>query len=364
MNVNDICRILEDIAPSSLAADWDNVGLLVGDGNAKVRRLLLCIDLTAEVLDEALAAKAQMVMAYHPVIFKAVKRVTAEAAPVVYRAARRGVAVYSMHTALDVAAGGTNDVLAEALGLSDCRPVETLTDETCKVVTFLPHEDLSAVADAAFANGAGIIGDYGECSFFSHGIGTFRGGEQTNPAVGETGRHEAVEENRLEMVAPRSKLTAVCEAIRSEHSYEEPPIDVYPLIGVGGSLGMGRVGRLDRPTKLSTLVARLKKTLGLTAVLQAGPADDRLVGAAAVAAGSCGSMWRGAAAAGATLYVTGEMRHHDALAAAAAQLSVICLGHSNSERITLRRLADRLGQAAGKLDVALSTADRDPFTII
>jgi dinuclear metal center YbgI/SA1388 family protein len=363
MNVNDICRMFEDIAPLSLAADWDNVGLLVGDGGTTARKLMLCIDLTAEVLDEALAAKTQMVMAYHPVIFKPVSRVTADDAPVVYRAARQGVAVYSMHTALDVAAGGTNDVLAEILGLSDCRPIETLSEDRCKIVTFLPHEDLSAVADAAFAAGAGVIGDYSECSFFSHGIGTFRGGEETNPTIGEPGRHEAAEENRLEMVAPRGKVAAICEAVRREHSYEEPPIDVYPLVGVGGSLGMGRVGRLPRPTKLSTLVERLKKTLGLKGVLQAGPNDDRLVGVAAVAAGSCGSMWRQAAAAGATLYVTGEMRHHDALAAAAAGLSVICLGHSNSERITLSRLAERLRQAAPKLDVALSSVDRDPFTI-
>lgn len=364
MNVRDICRVFEDLAPLELAADWDNVGLLVGDGASRVRKLMLCIDLTADVLDEALAAKAQMVMAYHPVIFKTVSRVTADAAPVVYKAARKGLAVYSMHTALDCAADGTNDVLADVLGATDTRPLEVVERGQCKIVTFVPNEDLSAVAEAAFAAGAGVIGEYSECAFFSHGIGTFHGSEDSLPTVGEAGRHEAVEENRLEMVAPRSAVAAVCEAIRSEHSYEEPAIDVYPLETTCGRRGLGRVGRLAKPTGLSTLIERLKKRLGLRHILQAGANDDRPVGVVAVAAGSCGSMWREAVAAGATLYVTGELKHHEALAAAAAGLSVICLGHSNSERITLQRLAERLGNALPKLEVELSAADRDPFTII
>ncbi len=364
MNVRDICRTFEEIAPLAYAAEWDNVGLLIGDGASRVGKLMLCIDLTADVLDEAFAAKAQMVMAYHPVIFKTVSRVTADAAPVVYRAARKGLAVYSMHTALDCAAGGTNDVLAGVLGATDCRPLEVVEPGRCKIVTFVPNEDLSAVADAAFAAGAGVIGEYSECSFFSHGIGTFHGSEASRPTVGEAGRHEAVEENRLEMVAPRSAVAAVCQAIRSEHSYEEPAIDVYPLEATNARRGLGRVGRLAKPTPLSILTERLKKKLGLRHILQAGPNDDRPVGVVAVAAGSCGSMWRQAAAAGATLYVTGEMKHHEALAAAAAGLSVICLGHSNSERITLKHLAERLGEALPKLDVQLSTADRDPFKII
>lgn len=364
MNVREITRVFEAIAPLELAADWDNVGLLIGDDASRVSKLLLCIDLTADVLDEALAAKANMVMAYHPVIFKTVSRVTADAAPVVYRAARKGLAVYSMHTALDCAPGGTNDVLADVLGATDTRPLEVVEPGRCKIVTFVPNEDLSAVADAAFGAGAGIIGEYSECSFFSHGLGTFHGSEASRPVLGEAGRHEAVEENRLELVAPRGAVVAVCEAIRSEHSYEEPAIDVYPLESTCGKRGLGRVGRLARPTKLSTLVERLKKRLGLRHVLQAGPDADRPIGVVAVAAGSCGGMWRRAVAAGATLYVTGELKHHEALAAAAAGLSVICLGHSHSERIALEHLAGRLGEALPDLDVALSATDRDPYTIV
>jgi dinuclear metal center YbgI/SA1388 family protein len=367
MNVKDVCRVLGEIAPLSLAAEWDNVGLLLGDPKAVASKLLLCIDLTEDVLAEAARSKATMVMAYHPVIFKGVTRITTESTPVLYAAAKRGLAVYSMHTALDAAVGGTNDVLADMLGLVARRPLQAVGADACKVVVFVPADDLSAVAAAAFAAGAGRIGDYHECSFFSHGIGTFHGSQDTHPARGQAGRHEAVEEIRLEILAPRAGVLAVCDAIRAVHSYEKPALDVYPLLAPPGTTGMGRVGRLGRPTKLATIIRKVKKSLGLSRVQLAGPdhgGAERMIGTAAVAAGSAGSMWRSAVSAGASLYLTGEMRHHDALAAAAAGLHVIGVGHSHSERLTLGRLAERLTSVAPKLKVILSREDRDPLEIV
>jgi dinuclear metal center YbgI/SA1388 family protein len=201
MNVRNIQRVLESVAPLAYAESWDNVGLLIGDPASRVRKLMLCIDLTEAVLAEALAAKATMVMAYHPILFKDLKKLTADAAPVVYRAARKGIAVYSMHTALDVAPGGTNDVLADVLGLADVRPLEaTMQQGRCQIVTFVPADELDAVATAAFDAGAGVIGNYHDCSFVVHGLGTFCGNDETHPTVGQAGRHEAVEEMRVEMV--------------------------------------------------------------------------------------------------------------------------------------------------------------------
>ena len=368
MNVRDICGVLDAFAPQSLAAKWDNVGLLVGDGKTTVRKLLLCIDLTGDVLAEAVRTKAQMVMAYHPVIFKGISRVTAANAPVVYGAARRGIAVYSPHTALDAAEGGTNDVLAEMLELVDCRPLEpAFAESRCKVVVFLPPDDLLGVAKAAFAAGAGIIGDYHECSFFGHGIGTFHGSDHSHPALGRADRQEAVEEVRLEMVAPWSRAAALCHAIRDAHSYEEPAIDVYRLADMPGEVGMGRVGRLARPVKLSTLLGRIKKGLALSRVRVAnasGGRKDRLIGTVAVAAGSAGAMWSSALNAGASLYLTGEMRHHDALAATAAGLTVVCVEHSHSERIALERVTNHLAGKLPQLKTVLAKSDREPFEIV
>lgn len=206
--------------------------------------------------------------------------------------------------------------------------------------------------------------------FFSHGIGTFLGSPESAPTIGQAGRQEATEELRLEFVAPRPKVAGVCSAIRGAHSYEEPVIDVYPIEEAPEGSGMGRIGRLSRPVTAGTLINRIKRSTGLKKVLLAtsdhrsGDGKGRLVSVVACAAGSCGPMYQAAAAGGATFYLTGEMRHHDALAAAAAGLSVVCLGHSNSERITLKRLADRLAVLLPKQKVVLSKADKDPFEIV
>jgi len=371
MKVRDVCAVMEQVAPPALAAEWDNVGLLVGDPAAAVRRVLLCVDLTARVVAEAAETGAQMVVAYHPVIFRPVSRLTATEAPAAYEAARRGLAVYAAHTALDAAPGGTNDVLAAAIGLTDCRPLTPASGEDlCKIVAFAPPGDLSRIAEAAFAVGAGRIGEYFDCGFFCHGIGTFCGSEGTRPAVGEAGQHEFVEESRFETVAPAAKAAQVCEAIRAAHSYQTPAVDVYPLKTHPAGCGMGRVGRLRRPVSVRTLVARVKKAVGVSKVLLAAPephpgdAEATRVARAACAAGSAGSLFRAAAAAGATFYLTGEMRHHDALAAAATGLTVCCVGHSHSERLVLPRLAEALTSALKGLKVALSRRDADPFEVV
>ncbi|MDY6913518.1 MAG: Nif3-like dinuclear metal center hexameric protein [Planctomycetota bacterium] len=377
MKVREIVRAMEAVAPLQLAQDWDNVGLLLGDGDAELKKLLLCVDLTEPVLAEARRLRAKMVMAYHPVIFKPVSRVTSADAPVVYRAVRDNLAVYSTHTALDAAPGGTNDVLAEAMGLTNTRPLEPIIRrQRCKVVVFTPPDGLSRVAEAAFSAGAGLIGNYYDCAFFSHGIGLFCGGQDSRPSIGHPGRHEAAEEIRLEVIAPKARVAAVCSAMRSAHSYETPSIDVYPLQDVPSGCGMGRIGKLTRPVTVRTLIGRLKKAAGVQKVLLAagtapagrtsrrGDGQGALVSTAACCAGSCGSMFRTAAEAGATFYLTGEMRHHDALAAAAQGMTVVCMGHSHSERLALARLAKRLRKMLPKLQVVLSKADADPFRIV
>lgn len=367
MKVRDVIGELESFAPLHLAAEWDNVGLLVGDSGATVRKLLLCIDLTEAVLAEALAAGAQMVMAYHPSIFRPINRLTAQSQPVVYQAARKGLAVYAMHTALDVVPGGTNDVLAETMGLVDPRPLDpTAESDQCKIVVFAPPADVANLATAAFAAGAGRIGDYSGCSFFGQGIGTFFGEAGAHPTVGAAGRAEAVEEVRLEAIAPLSRAADVAAAIRAAHSYEAPAVDVYRLETLPGVRGLGRVGPLERPVTERTLIARIKKAIGVPKVWLARPkgrTDATKVTMAACCAGSCGSVSQSAADAGATFYLTGEMRHHQALAATAAGLTVVCVGHSNSERKMLHRLAKRVKRSLPKLQTVVSRKDVDPFEI-
>lgn len=349
---------METIAPTRLAEAWDNVGLIVGDPAAACSRVMLCIDLTPAVLAEAVGQRCDAVVAYHPPVFEGLKKLLA--GEVAFDAARLGIAVYSPHTALDVAEGGTNDVLAEALGLHDVRPLKTADGkaQSCKLVTFVPEDRADAVAEALFAAGAGRIGAYSKCSFRSRGEGTFFGEAGTHPAVGAAGRLERTQEVKIETVVPLSRVAEVMAALKKHHPYEEPAFDLVTLAAPPETLGIGRVGSVAETT-VGELAERLKRASGLGRVLISGDAAVK-VSRVAVCAGAGRSLAGEVLRAGAQVYVTGELPHHDALRLARAGVGSICTLHSNSERPVLERLTHRL---AG-FQCVISATDRDPFVIV
>lgn len=362
MQLSELVRALEQIAPTRYAEPWDNVGLLVGDPGQNVSKVLLAIDYTPEVAEEGRQIGCDMVVAYHPPIFAAIKRVVAGG--VVFDALRRGVAIYSPHTALDVAEGGTNDVLCDILGLAGRSPLKLgeVKQSQYKLVTFVPEEHLERVSRALFDAGAGRIGNYTSCSFRSAGTGTFFGEEGTNPAVGQSGKLEQSPELRIETVVPIARVADIVAALRKSHPYEEPAFDLQQLAAPPEGIGIGRVGNFAAPTDRNDVVARLKSGLEIEHLLVAGPSQGTAT-RAAVCAGACGELLNDALAQKVDVYVTGEMRHHDALRAAAAGVTVICTLHSNSERVTLRHLKSRLEQLAPGPAYHLSRLDRDPFLI-
>jgi dinuclear metal center YbgI/SA1388 family protein len=363
MQLTRLLDALESIAPTRHAEASDNVGLIVGDPQQAVSKVMLTIDYTPEVAAEAGAEGCDAVVAYHPPIFDAMKRVVAGG--LVFDAIRRGVALYSPHTALDVAEGGTNDMLADAIGLGPDRAPLRLAQTKAnqyKLVTFVPETDAERVSRAMFDAGAGRIGDYRMCSFRSAGTGTFFGGEGTNPAVGESGRLERADELRIETVVPIAKIDVVIRALRAAHPYEEPAFDLQQLAAPPEGLGLGRIGSFSAPVERAALVERLKPELGIAQLLVAGPTDGAVT-RAAVCAGACGNLLDDAIAQGAEFYVTGEVRHHDALRAARAGMTVVCTLHSNSERAVLTRLKGRLEDSLPGLPVLLSRQDRDPFAV-
>jgi dinuclear metal center YbgI/SA1388 family protein len=360
--VCDLARAMEDIAPTGWATEWDNVGLLVGDPGAAVSRVLLTIDCTREVVQEAVDGGCEAIVSYHPPIFGAVKRFIAPSPA--FAAARAGVAIYSPHTALDAAPGGTNDVLAAALGVASLEPLRGAPAGAgaIKLVTFVPPDHVGAVSQALFAAGAGHIGNYSSCSFRAPGTGTFLGEQGANPVVGQPGRLEEAAELRLETLVQPQDVANVVRALRATHPYEEPAFDLVPLAPAPGPHGPGRVGTVP-PTTVGELGARLKTSLGAAHLLAVGAVDKR-VERVALCVGSGGELLPDALGARADLFVTGELRHHDALRASAAGLAVICTLHSTSERIALGALE---GMLAGRLPgvvVVRSRADREPFAFL
>jgi dinuclear metal center YbgI/SA1388 family protein len=362
MILRDLLQILEEIAPTRYAEAWDNVGLLAGDPDQQISRAMLAIDYTQEVAAEALREQCDFIIAYHPPVFAPVKRMLA--GDVLYDAIRRGVAIYSPHTALDVAPGGTNDLLADILGLADRQPLRFIEPKARehKFTTFVPAEAVERVADALYAAGAGGIGRYTRCSFRTPGTGTFMGDQTTNPTIGKPGVYEETPEIRLEMLCPIDRVPEVLAALRKSHPYEEPAFDLVHLAAPIEKLGQGRIGNLPA-TPLPALLMRIKQELQLPHLLVAGP-SDQTINRAAVLAGSGREHLKDAIAQGAQLYLTGEIAHHDALAAARAGVTVVATLHSNSERASLKRLRDRLAQTTRAVPFMLSSVDRDPFQIL
>ena len=363
--IAELASAMQSIAPTRLAEAWDNVGLIAGDPAGPLGRVMLAIDMTRAVVAEAVEEKCNAIVAYHPPIFQPLRQLPASHP--VFAAVRKGIAIYSPHTALDAAAGGTNDVLADLIGMRDRRalkPVEPVAaGEYLKLVTFVPAEHVDAVSRALFDAGAGHIGNYSSCSFRIPGAGTFLGGAGSHPAVGASGRLETVAEIRLETLVRADVVPAVIAALRKSHPYEEVAFDLNVLAGVAteseSHVGQGRVGSID-DTLTTDLIDRIKTRLGLSHVLVAGPLVGR-IGRVAVCAGAGGGLLDQVIASGAGLYLTGELRHHDALAAAAAGIAVVCTLHSRSERCALSGLAGRLAAALPGVDFLQSRADADPF---
>lgn len=362
MILRDLLNILDQIAPTRYAEAWDNVGLLVGDPEQSITRAILTIDYTLEVAAEAKREQCDLVISYHPPIFQPVKRLTAP--NLMFDAIRRGVAVYSPHTALDVAEGGTNDLLADVLGLRDRQPLRLVEPRARhhKLTTFVPENVVERVATALFDVGAGRIGDYTRCSFRSAGTGTFMGDATTHPTVGKPGVFEEASEVKLETLCPIDRLPEILAALRRAHPYEEPAFDLVQLAAPPETVGQGRIGDLDA-TPLPELIQRIKRELSLSHVLVAGP-SDAIINRAAVLAGAGREHLKDAIDNGAQLYLTGEIPHHDALAAAKAGVSVVATLHSNSERATLKRLRDRLAEATREVGFLISSVDRDPFQVL
>ena len=344
--------------------------MLVGRSTSCCTKALLCIDLTRAVLDEAIDMGAQAVVSYHPLLFNARKSIadTDPHGALLLSLIEAGIAVVSPHTALDAAVDGLGDWLAHGMGDGSTRPIEHSMEkrasEAVQLMTHVPADRVEEVRDAMASAGAGCIGNYDTCSSILESKGTFRPGTNSNPVVGTHGTIERVDECTLLMVCSTAALPDTIDALRRAHPYTEPPINVValsprPLL----ESGAGRLLMLDQRTNSEAIVDRVKTCLGVdTLRLSIAGTDPHAVVACCPGAG--GSMLDSAASQGATLFLTGEMRHHDLLAAQARGVSVLLAGHTNTERGYLPILQTRLQQANPDITFSVSTSDTAPWAAV
>ncbi|HLO41385.1 MAG TPA: Nif3-like dinuclear metal center hexameric protein [Phycisphaerales bacterium] len=382
MHVKNLIDALQTIAPLELAEPWDKVGLQLGRTSRPIDGpILLTIDLTEPVLEEALAARASAIIAYHPPIWEPLRRIT-DATPkerILARAIQADIAVYAPHTSLDNAPGCMTDWLCEGVSGStatgriagDCRALAPMarrrSTQECKIVTFVPEKEVECVRNALATAGAGLIGKYSVCSFATPGTGTFFASDDASPAIGQAGKLEQIQEVRLEMVCSRSSLPLVIATLRQFHPYEEPAVDVYELgQQPDRTIGGGRRVVLDQPATLEELANRLKKYLTLTTCtptiqVARAPGGQKSVTHVGVVCGAGAAQAAIARQEGCEVFITGEMKHHEVLEAINCGMSIILAGHTATERGYLPRLARRLKELLPSVEFTVSSADTDPL---
>ena len=351
-----VAAALEAWAPPGSAQSYDNVGLQVGDARRPVRRALLALDLTPAVVEEAREAGADLIITHHPLLFRPLKRLTADGfvSSLALRLAEAGIALYSIHTNLDSAPGGVSFALAEHLGLRDVRFLDPFEDSLYKLATFVPADAFEAVREALAEAGAGRIGAYEACAFATSGEGFFRPTEHANPTIGEAGGPlERVEEMRLEVEVARWDLGRVVGALKAAHPYEEVAYDVYPIAQTYSQAGLGAVGTLPEPEPLDAFLRRVAERLEAGSLRYSGDPDAR-VETVAVCGGAGSSFTGRALRAGADAYVTADVTYHtffDVLGTdGRPRMALIDAGHYETEALTEALLRDWLAARFPSVD--------------
>ncbi|WP_438446244.1 Nif3-like dinuclear metal center hexameric protein [Gorillibacterium sp. sgz5001074] len=340
-----VIQLMEELAPKHYAVPDDKIGLQLGSLRQEVRKVLVTLDVTEEVAEEAIREGAELIIAHHPIIYRPLSHLQSDtpAGRLYTKLIKHDIAVYIAHTNLDVAEGGVNDLMAEALELTDLRPLEEIhTEKLKKLVVFVPETHHAQVQQAVFAAGAGWIGRYSHCSFNIEGKGTFLPQEGTDPYIGRQGRFEQVAEIRLETIVPESAEKRVVQAMLKAHPYEEVAYDLYPMDLKGRTFGLGRVGKLTEAVTLREMAEQVKTAFGVPFLRMVG-SPDRPVRKVAVLGGSGSRYTRHAIFAGADVLVTGDIDYHTAHDALAAGLAILDPGH-NVEKIMRGGVAEYLNK--------------------
>jgi dinuclear metal center YbgI/SA1388 family protein len=343
MNISEFVDRLAARTHPERAAAWDAVGLQVGDPAAPVRTVRVAHEVTEAVTERLEAEPVDLLVAYHPLLFRPVTRLVPGRSPGgrAVRLLRAGVAVVVTHSDFDAMSGGMSDAMADALGLTDVRgfaPVAAA--EQVKVVTFAPAATVPTVIEALAAAGAGRIGDYELCAFAVEGVGRFVAGSTTQPIVGQAGASNAEPEVRVEMVAPEGRGEAIVEALIAAHPYEEPAFDLY-RVASNHALG-GRIGAFAG--SWDALVGRAVEVFQPDGLRLARAGADSAPLRVAVSPGAGESRIAAAAEAGCDVLVSGDISHHRMVEANDRGLSIVDVGHAASERPGMKRLHDLVAE--------------------
>lgn len=336
VKLNQIIQTIETLAPEKLAEDWDNVGLQVGSRQQIIKRILLTLDITADVVAEAVKKKADLIIAHHPFIFNGLKTLSTdwEKGQIIAQLIKNDIAVYVAHTNLDKAPKGLNHYLALQMGLEKIKTLEPSNPATYyKLVVFAPVEASPKIIEVLGKSGAGAIGDYDYCTYRSPGTGTFRPLEGAKPYIGDLNKLTSVSEDRIEAIVAAVDLKNLIAAIKRNHPYEEMAYDVIALENGGliNENGLGKIGVFSQPMEAVDFIAHIKDRLDLVNLRGAGKVPD-IIRRVAICSGAGADMIGLAKAKRADVLITGDLKHHDGQRALENNIWVLDAGHYGTEK--------------------------------
>lgn len=360
----DVFKLIEAWAPQSFAYEWDNVGLQVGTYSSEVKKIMVTLDVLDSVVDEAIEKDVDLIVAHHPLLFKPMSQINLDTyqGRLIQKLISNNISVYAAHTNLDIAEGGVNDLLFDALPLHTKEVlVEAFHEKLFKIVVYVPVSHMDKVSDALSQAGAGHIGNYSHCAFRTEGKGTFKPLEGTNPYIGSQDKIEQVDEVKIETIVPQSVLPRAKSEMIEAHPYEEPAYDIYAMENKGKTFGLGRLGQLDTQLTLKELSEQIKEVYDLSHVRVTGDLN-KTVERVAILGGSGEKYFKIAKQKGADVYITGDMTFHAAQDAEKMELAIIDPGH-HVEKVMKQGvknyLQDKLDDK--NIDVIVSELSTDPF---
>ena len=334
MLIRDVISEIEQFAPPAYQESYDNSGLLVGNKETKITGVLLSLDCTEDVIDEAIKLKCNLIVAHHPIIFGGLKRLTGAnyVERTVIKAIQNNIAIYACHTNLDNVKHGVNAKIAEKLGLTNLKILSPKKQLLKKLVTYVPATYLEKVRESLFEAGAGNIGNYDNCSFNISGTGTFRGNENSNPFIGEKGKISFENETRVEVIFEAINESRILKNLLSNHPYEEVAFDVYPLENTYQNVGSGMTGEFEKALSETEFLNLLKKAFGLK-LLKHTPLLNKPIKKVAFCGGSGAFLIKNAINSGSDAYVSGDIKYHEFFDAE-SRILIADTGHFENEQFT------------------------------
>ena len=359
--IKDLTRYLETIAPLAYQESYDNSGLLVGNPNTEIKGVLISLDCTEEIVREAVEKGCNVIVSHHPIVFKGLKKFTGSnyVERTVILAIKNDVALYAIHTNLDNVLPGVNRKLAEKIGLQDLKILDQKLDTLTKLVTFTPKENREDVLAAMHKAGAGNIGDYNSCSFRSTGTGRFVPGKNADPHIGEPGKMEEVEEERIEVIFPTYLKYGIIDALTAAHPYEEVAYYLTSLQNANQETGSGMIGSLEHPMPEDYFIERLKEIFGLK-VIRHTKFLGKPIKKVAVCGGSGSFLTRKAISKQADIFITSDIKYHEYFDAE-DKIILADIGHYESEIATTELLEHIIKEKFTTFAVCLTTNTTNPI---